>query len=55
MGDAPLILDYALVRFDDARLSSALRLLRQQSEHRQVILFSCQSREKEILASMQKD
>ena len=55
MGDAPLILDDALVRFDDARLSSALRLLRQQSEHRQVILFSCQSREKEILARMRKD
>ena len=54
-GDAPLILDDALVRFDDARLEAALTLLREEAEHRQVILFTCQSREKEMLARMQRD
>ncbi len=44
--DAPLILDDALVRFDDARMGLALELLQQQSQHRQIIVFTCQSREK---------
>ena len=43
--EAPLILDDALVRFDDTRLKAAMDLLRQESETRQVILFTCQSRE----------
>ena len=47
--DAPLILDDALVRFDDTRLKAALKLLKAQSEGKQVILFSCQSREKNLL------
>ncbi len=45
---APLVLDDALVRFDDTRLSTAIDILRQQSENKQVILFTCQSREKEM-------
>ena len=53
--EAPLILDDALVRFDDTRLEAALRLLQEEAEHRQVILFTCQSREKEILARMTRD
>ena len=53
--DAPLILDDALVRFDDKRLESALGLLQEEAEHRQVILFTCQSREKELLKAMQRD
>ena len=40
--NAPLVLDDALVRFDDKRLLSALSLLQEQAETRQVILFSCQ-------------
>ncbi|MGN1016823.1 MAG: ATP-binding protein [Faecousia sp.] len=52
--EAPLILDDALVRFDDKRLAAALRLLQEEAEHRQVILFTCQSREKELLARMQR-
>lgn len=44
--DAPLILDDALVRFDDRRLCAALNLLRDMSEQKQVILFTCQGREK---------
>ena len=44
----PLVLDDALVRFDDTRLVAALALLRQMSQTRQVLLFSCQSREKKF-------
>ncbi len=44
---APLVLDDALVRFDDTRLATAIELLRGQAEQKQVILFTCQSREKE--------
>lgn len=43
---APLVLDDALVRFDDKRLALAMEILKAQSDHRQVILFTCQSREK---------
>ena len=46
---APLILDDALVRFDDGRLKAALEILRAEAESRQVLLFTCQSREKELL------
>ncbi len=45
----PLILDDALVRFDDARLKAALRLLQEAAQSKQVILFSCQGREKQLL------
>lgn len=45
---APLVLDDALNRFDDQRLREALTLLKQ--EPRQVILFSCQTREQSALA-----
>jgi len=46
--EAPLILDDALVRFDDQRLREAIDLLLEASEHKQVILFSCQTREFDI-------
>ena len=46
--DAPLILDDALIRFDDTRMEKALALLDQAANHRQVILFSCQNREKSV-------
>ena len=44
--DAPVILDDALVQFDDDRMAKAMQLLSQAAIHRQVILFSCQKREK---------
>ena len=44
---APLILDDAFVRFDDTRLKAALDILQEEARSRQVILFTCQSREKE--------
>lgn len=43
---APLILDDALIRFDDARLAEAMRILREEAREKQVILFTCQGREK---------
>ncbi len=43
--EAPLVLDDALVRFDDVRLAAALKILQEESEQKQVILFTCQSRE----------
>ena len=49
MPKAPLILDDALVRFDDMRLKAALEILQEEAGQKQVILFTCQSREKELL------
>lgn len=46
--NAPLILDDAFVRFDDTRLKTALDILCEEAQSRQVILFSCQSREREL-------
>lgn len=43
--DCPVVLDDALVRFDDRRLHSALELLTELSRKRQILLFSCQTRE----------
>ncbi len=39
--DAPLILDDALVNFDNRRTAAALSLLKKEAQHRQVILFTC--------------
>jgi len=46
--EAPLVLDDALVRFDDARMAQALKILRQMAEKKQVICFTCQNREKNV-------
>ena len=46
---APLVLDDALVRFDDVRLTAALRILKEEAEQKQVIVFTCQGREQSIL------
>ena len=43
--DAPLVLDDALLRFDDARLQNTLELLQTEAAKKQIILFSCHSRE----------
>ncbi len=42
---APLVLDDALVRFDDERHAAAMKILKEEAENRQIILFTCQSRE----------
>ncbi len=41
----PLVLDDALANFDDARCALALEYLAQLSKERQVLLFTCHSRE----------
>ena len=48
----PIILDDALISFDDTRAKAALRLLRELSSERQVIIFTCQSRERRLLAEL---
>ena len=50
---APLVLDDALVRFDDARLTAALEVLREQAEEKQILLFTCQGREQAILGGLE--
>lgn len=46
---APLVLDDALIRFDEQRLACALQLLKELSKQRQIILLTCQDREKKLL------
>lgn len=48
--NAPLILDDALLTFDDERLHKTLDYLVRLGEQRQILLFSCQSREADYLA-----
>lgn len=43
--ECPIVLDDALCAFDDRRMALALQYLKELSRTRQVILFSCQSRE----------
>ena len=50
--DVPVVLDDALVRFDDERLRAALALLKEEAASRQIILFTCQRREKAALAEL---
>ena len=49
---APLVLDDAFVRFDDERLRQAMKLLNQTGAEKQVILFTCQSRESKIMEEL---
>ena len=46
----PLILDDALVSFDDTRCATALKWLKSEAKNRQIILFSCHSREADFFA-----
>lgn len=43
--EAPLVLDDALVRFDDERMAAALDILRSMAQSKQIICFTCQKRE----------
>ena len=47
--DCPIILDDALVYYDDERLKTALQVLRDLAKQRQILLFTCTDREKRIL------
>lgn len=46
----PIILDDALANFDDVRCAAALRWLRAEAQNRQILLFTCHSREAEFFA-----
>lgn len=46
----PLVLDDALVRFDDDRCRAALELLYEESQAHQILLFTCQHREAAYLS-----
>lgn len=48
-----LIFDDAFNNFDDIRLKNMLYLLREYSEKRQIIIFTCQEREKNLLNNLQ--
>ena len=50
--ECPIILDDALIRFDQKRMERALGLLKELSEKRQILLFSCQEREREYWERM---
>ena len=50
--ECPIVLDDALIRFDQERMERALELLKELSEKRQILLFSCQEREKEYMSRM---
>ena len=46
----PIVLDDALTNFDDDRCAAALRWLKEEATRRQIILFTCHSREAEFFA-----
>ena len=46
----PLVLDDALANFDDARCAQALELLRELGRERQILLFTCHTREGALMA-----
>ncbi|WP_026895899.1 ATP-binding protein [Clostridiisalibacter paucivorans] len=45
----PIFLDDAFVQYDDNRLKNILRFLMEESKNRQIIIFTCQNREKKFL------
>ena len=46
----PIVLDDALANFDDSRCAAALRFLKEAAGKRQILLFTCHSREGEFFA-----
>mgnify|MGYP000999253104 FL=1 len=48
----PLILDDCFIQYDDERLSNILGFLSQMSDDKQILLFTCHHREKEILDNL---
>jgi uncharacterized protein YhaN len=48
----PMILDEAFLQYDDERLFRALEILAEESESRQIIIFTSQVREGELLRKM---
>ena len=46
----PVILDDALANFDDGRCAAALRYLKEAAKNRQILLFTCHSREADFFS-----
>ena len=46
----PIVLDDALTNFDDDRCAAALRYLKEAAQTRQILLFTCHSREADFFA-----
>jgi uncharacterized protein YhaN len=46
--DSPVILDDCFTQYDDKRLTSAADIMVNMGKERQILLFSCQTREKDI-------
>ncbi|MBR5543082.1 MAG: AAA family ATPase [Oscillospiraceae bacterium] len=51
---SPIILDDAFVNFDGTRLERTLRFLKKLSEKRQIIIFTCHTREAELFREDEK-
>lgn len=51
----PLILDDSFIQYDEERLEKSLEILDKEKNRRQIILFSCQKREKQILDKLGKE
>ncbi len=47
---APLILDDALIRFDETRMGHAMEVLQELGKTSQILLFTCQNREETFLS-----
>ena len=47
--EVPMVLDDALANFDDARCAAALDYLTREAQNRQILLFTCHSREADFL------
>jgi len=50
--DLPLILDDSFIQYDESRLRRALELMTELSNEHQILLFTCQRRELELLDEM---
>ena len=48
--EVPIVLDDALANFDDDRCAAALEFLKAAAGNRQILLFTCHSREAEFFA-----
>ena len=48
--NVPIILDDALANFDNDRCAAALRYLKEAAQTRQILLFTCHSREADFFA-----
>lgn len=51
----PIILDETFAYWDNTRLENILKYLNQEFQDRQIILFTCTNREKEILDRLHAD